>query len=317
MRASIEELASFVDQYQGGRVSDAEEHVTQWLEMFDEPDQVAEELAHVLRSSFLTREQAAAEIGGWLVNPKKVTRGLINSWDEATFLNVAGGGGSQRAVLDLFDEAAAENGEEPIRSRSGSVFVYTDDVSVQGMRILNDLTPSWMNNEAPGEFELVILLQRGLGGRHQSWVITQLKNRAKSAGKMARITWWCNKEFSSADCYSPAAIPQNDDVAAWLNSASVELPALRTGTGTGRFFSSDRGRRAIESEFLIAGARILAKNRNLRQNEHKRPHGNTVWSWAPLGIGVPIVTWRNCPNSAPWALWAEGIVAPLFPRQSN
>ena len=57
-------------------------------------------------------------------------------------------------MLDLFDEAAAESGEEPIRSRSGSVFVYTDDVSVQGMRILNDLMPGWMNNEAPGEFDL-------------------------------------------------------------------------------------------------------------------------------------------------------------------
>lgn len=316
MTASIEELASFVDQYQGGHVADAEEHVRKWLVMFDEPDVVADELAHVLSRSFLTREQAAAEIAGWLANPKKVSRGRISSWDEATFLEVAIGGGSQHAVLDLFDEAAAENEEEPIRSRSGGLFVYTDDVSVQGWRILNDLTP-WMEDEAPAEFELLILLQRRLVGREQ-YVTNTLRERARSAGKkLSRITWWCNEEFSSADCYSPAAIPQNDDVAAWVTKGNVQLPALRTGTGTGRFFSSDAGRRTIESEFLIAGTRILARNRNLQQKKNMRPLGNTTWPWAPLGIGVPIVTWRNCPNSAPLALWAEGIVDPLFPRQSN
>jgi hypothetical protein len=314
MRASIEELASFVDHYQGGQVSDAEEHVTDWLEMFDEPDRVADELAHVLRRSFLTREQAAAEIAGWLAKPKKVSRGRISSWDETTFLDVAAGGGSQHAVLDLFDKAAVENGEEPIRSRSGGVFVYADDVSVQGMRLLNDLTP-WMEHEAPAEFELVILLQRRLAGR-ESYLTNTLRERARSAGKkLARITFWCNEEFSSADCYSPAVIPENEDVAAWISKANIKPPTLRTGTGSGRFFSSDAARRMIESEFLIAGARILAKTRNLQQKKHMRPLGNTVWP--SLGIGVPIVTWRNCPNSAPLALWAEGIVAPLFPRQSN
>ncbi len=314
MRASIEELASFVEQYQGGH-ADAGKHVTGWLQMFDEPELVADELAHVLRRSFLTRERAAAEIAEWLAKPKKVSRGLISSWDEATFLEVAGAGGSQHAVLDLFDEAAAENGEEPIRGRSGGVFVYADDVSVHGMRLLNDLTP-WMENEAPAEFELVILLQRRLAGQ-ESYLTTQLKNRARSAGRTPRITWWCNEEFSSADCYFPAAIPENEDVAAWLNKANIKPTTLRTGTGTGRFFSSDAARRMIESEFLIAGARILGKNQNLRQKKYMRPLGNTIWPSAPLGRGVPVVTWRNCPNSAPLALWAEGLVAPLFPRQSN
>lgn len=316
MTAAIEELASFVDQYQGGHVSDAEEHVTEWLEMFAEPDVVAKELAHVLRLSFLTRDQAAAEIAGWLANPKKVSRGLISSWDEATFLEAARAGGSQRDVLDLFEEAAAENGEETIRSRSGKrVYVYADDVSVHGMRLLNDLTP-WMKSDAPDEFDLLILLQRRLTGK-ETYLANELKSRAKAAGRTARIRWWCNQEFATSDCYFPSAIPDSEDVAAWMNETGTKTPTLRTGTAPGRFFSSDTSRRTIESEFLIAGARILAKNRQLQPRKYMRPLGNTIWSTAPLGLGVPIVTWRNCPNSAPLALWAEGIVDPLFPRQSN
>ena len=104
---------------------------------------MGEELAHVLRSSFLTRDQAATELRDWLANPKKVSKGLISSWDEATFLDIAERGGSQHDVLDLLDEEAAADGEEPIRNRSRDrLYVYADDVSVQGMCVLNDLT-SW------------------------------------------------------------------------------------------------------------------------------------------------------------------------------
>lgn len=316
MTSHIEELASLVDEYRAAHVVSARKHVTGWLEMFNQPDRVGEELAHVLRSTFLSRDHAVAEISGWLAAPKKVSRGLIASWDEATFLDIADRGSSQRAVLDLFDEAAARNGEEPIRRRSGErVYVYADDVSVHGMRILNDLTP-WMVNDAPAEFDLLVLLERGLKGQ-ESYVTTELKNRARRASKTARVRWWCNEQFSRDDGYFPAEIPENKELTAWRAELGVNEITLRTGTGTGRYFSSDENRRMIESEFLVAGARILMANRHLNPRRYMRPLGNAIWSTAPLGFGAPIVTWRNCPNSAPLALWAEGIVAPLFPRQSN
>jgi hypothetical protein len=316
MGSHIEELASFVDQYRGARVPNAKKHVRSWLQAFDEPDRVGDELAQVLRSSFLTREQAASELGDWLTNPKKVSKGLINSWDEATFLDIAERGGSQRDVLDLLDEEAAAKGEEPIRSRSGDrVFVYADDVSVHGMRILNDLT-SWATHDAPAEFDLLILLEWELAGQ-ETYVTNELKTRARRAGRTGRIRWWCNEQFTRADCYSPSELPDNEELVAWREEMGVEEIALRTGTATGRFFSSDESRRRIESEFLIAGAKILANNRHLNPRKYMRPLGNAIWRNAPLGLGVPIVTWRNCPNSAPLALWAEGIGTPLFPRQSN
>ena len=111
MNSHIEELAWFVDEYRAAHVVSARKHVKGWLEMFEEPDRVGEELAHVLRTSFLTRDQATKEIREWLADPKKVSKGLISWWDEATFLDIADRGGSQRAVLDLLDEAAAANGQ--------------------------------------------------------------------------------------------------------------------------------------------------------------------------------------------------------------
>lgn len=102
----------------------------------------------------------------------------------------------------------------------------------------------------------MILLQRRLAGQ-ENYLTTTLRNRARSVDKTPRITWWCNEEFTFADCYAPTAIPENDDVAAWMKKANIQPAALRTGTATGRFFSSDAARRMIESEFLIAGAKIL------------------------------------------------------------
>jgi len=184
------------------------------------------------------------------------------------------------------------------------------------MRALNDLT-TWITHDAPTEFDLLILLQRGLVGQ-DTYVTNELKNRARSAGRTGRIRWWCNGQFARADCYFPSKMPDSEELATWREEMGVEETTLRTGTGTGRFFSSDENRRIIEAEFLIAGAKILANNRHLNPRKYMRPLGNTIWAKStPLGLGVPIVTWRNCPNSAPLALWAEGIGTPLFPRQSN
>jgi hypothetical protein len=316
MDSHIEELAAFIDEYRGARVPNSRKHVRSWLRGFDEPERVGDELVHVLRSTFLSREQAATELRDWLTNPKKLTKGLISSWDEATFLDIAERGGSQRDVLDLLDEEAVANGEAPMRSRSGEgLYVYADDVSAHGMRILNDLTP-WIAHHAPAEFDLLILLERGLIGQ-ETYVTNELKNRARRSSKSARVRWWCNEQFARADCYFPSEIPDNEELSSWREEMGVTQITLRTVKTTGRFFSSDDSRKVIESEFLIAGARILANNHYLNPRKYMRPLGNTIWSSAPLGLGVPIVTWRNCPNSAPLALWAEGIGVPLFPRHSN
>ena len=36
-----------------------------------------------------------------------------------------------------------------------------------------------------------------------------------------------------------------------------------------------------------------------------------------LGFGSLIVTYRNCPNNAPLALWVDAPWYPLFPRTTN
>jgi hypothetical protein len=52
---------------------------------------------------------------------------------------------------------------------------------------------------------------------------------------------------------------------------------------------------------------------NLGNSERPLGHMTLV----TLGFGSLIVTYRNCPNNAPLALWVDHPWYPLFPRTTN
>ena len=74
-------------------------------------------------------------------------------------------------------------------------------------------------------------------------------------------------------------------------------------------FSSEENRQLLERELLLAGMHI----RSLSQNPSPalRPLGFSPFG---LGFGSTIVTYRNCPNNAPLALWwGDPQAAPAHP----
>jgi len=161
-------LLRYVSSYQGGAYRDgAVERVDRWLTMFaaDVRVPIASELARVLEEAFVTREKASESVRYWLKNPAQVSRGLIDSWKYATFLEIQTAGGSQHALFRLLDEEAALFGAQRVRALRGKrLYVYADDLSVHGMRILNDLT-AWLKRDAPANFDVLLLLQRRLSDR--------------------------------------------------------------------------------------------------------------------------------------------------------
>ena len=73
---------------------------------------------------------------------------------------------------------------------------------------------------------------------------------------------------------------------------------MRNAGGALGVFSSEAGRQLLESEFLIAGVKI----RTLTQSpkDFIRPLGLGNFG---VGFGSLLVTYRNCPNNCPLALW--------------
>ena len=149
----------------------------------------------------------------------------------------------------------------------------------------------------------------------------KIKEAAQAAGKNIDLTWWRAIELedrkahtTTSDVLRPVGIPEDEDVAAYV-AAMRYAPNLRTAGNVGgnAIFSSDAGRQLLESEFLKAGVRIRKMCPHL--NQYQRPLGNMILD--TLGFGSLIVTFRNCPNNAPLALWAGDPWHPLFPRTTN
>jgi len=112
----------------------------------------------------------------------------------------------------------------------------------------------------------------------------------------------------------PAAIPDDADLKAYMADERKFpfKPRAPGGTLENPIFSSEQGRQVIEREFLLAGMRI----RGFSQNPSRalRPLGFSPFG---LGFGSMIVTYRNCPNNSPLALWAGDPWYALLPRAVN
>lgn len=93
------------------------------------------------------------------------------------------------------------------------------------------------------------------------------------------------------------------------------VPVLRSpgSVGSNALFSTEEGKHLLEQEFLKAGVRIRQRCPHLTRVQ--RPLGHVTLE--TLGFGSLIVTFRNCPNNAPLALWAGAPWYPLFPRTTN
>ena len=124
-------------------------------------------------------------------------------------------------------------------------------------------------------------------------------------------------EIDDSDVLRPVHIPDHDLSQKYAGMLAKQgfPPILRKPgrVGPAKLFSSEAGRDLLEQEFLKAGTEIRSKCPDLI--EYQRPLGNSVLR--TLGFGAMSVTFRNCANNCPLALWAGDPWRPLFQRKTN
>lgn len=244
-------------------------------------------------------------------------------WRNVTFLNIQGGGHSQYDMLGLFSIALQKQcGFTTAQCGGGTstTFVYLDDVIFTGNRVLKDLT-AWINSSAPATAHVhVVTMGLHLGGQY--YAQGRIDTAAKAAGKSITLKWWHSIEIEdrrnytdSSDVLRPTAIPTDPSTQAYVQNLGY-VPTLRKPGNVGGkgFFSSEQGRNLLEQEFLKTGVHIRT-NLSPLLNKYMRPLGNMVLE--TTGFGSMIVTFRNCPNNAPLALWTGNPWYPLFARKTN
>ncbi len=314
--------ATTTDYREGDLAAPTPEHVDRWIRQFDAAVQlpILREMDHVLKRTYFSRKRTTEFLDGLFQTEKLVGQDPCAFWKNVKFLDIQGGGASQTQMLALFTKvlkkkcgfSADDCGAAP------QAFVYLDDAIFSGGRVSTDLA-KWIKQDAPASAKLHVIVI----ATHQSSYYNKNKvtDAVTSSGKSITITWWHaidvedrKKYTDTSDVLRLVAIPADPAVQAYTGALRYQ-PQLRNPGQVGGLgiFSSDAGRQVLEQEFLKTGVQIRGMCPNL--NQYQRPLGNMILD--SLGFGSLIVTFRNCPNNAPLALWAGDPWYPLFPRTTN
>jgi hypothetical protein len=321
----LKSIADTIADYRAGEIAKpTPEHVDRWVSQFSQAIQqpILAEMEHVLSQTYLTKVTIETFLSKLVKNSHLVGPDPCAFWRDVTFLDIQGGGNSQRDMLVLFSrELQKECGVTTAQcgSAKAHTFVYLDDVLFTGNRIQKDLT-DWINSAAPPSAAVhVVTIGRHTGG--QFYAKGRIEKAAKAAGKTITLTWWHAVEIEdrrdhtdTSDVLRPTSIPNDPATQAYVHSLGYAPVLRKPGSVGGKgFFSSEQGRNLLEQEFLKTGVHIRSICPHL--GVYQRPLGNMVLN--TTGFGSMIVTFRNCPNNAPLALWVDDPWYPLFARKTN
>lgn len=284
------------------------EHVDRWLTQFTPSQQLPflREFNHVIKQTFITRENVMCFLHHLVTNQKLAGDNPTTYWSSVNFLSIQQNGRSQKEMLKLFskcleDECGLDLDE---CGEDGGDFIYIDDVMFSGNRVGNDLEP-WIVNDAPQLAKVhVVVAALHSGGSYL--VNKRLKKVISESGKKITVKYWRALEIENRKWYKnsagvlwPATIPDVAEVQDYM-ALPTKFPfePRQPSSVAIQPFSSEAGRQILESEFLIAGAKIIAKSESPKPS--MRPLGFSPFG---IGFGSMITTYRNCPNNCPLAMW--------------
>lgn len=316
----IQKLISIVGDYKAGKIAPFDEaHVNKWLAQFPGESQVPllGELNHVLSRTYLRKLEISNFFKDVLITPNIRTDIFLTT----SLLDIQGAGNSQRDCIEMFNGELniATKRIAQINSRNAEHYLYLDDVIFSGQRMRTDIA-NWLVNSAPQQCSLYIVT-------HTTHTLSLwfsenfIKNKITATGKQISVKFIYKELIEdrlyytySADVLRPVDHNWNRTIKNYINGLTKPPTYRQPGSvGTKAFFSSEGGRQLLENEFLAAGTHIREICRHFSVNH--RPLG--FMKLESLGFGTMIVSYRNCPNNAPLALWAGDPWYPLFPRSNN
>ena len=306
------------------READGFKQTTEKVEVFlsqfpaSERTDLARTLSNAFEKSYVSKTNLVKYIDKIAQSKKFCGLDPAEFWATAELLNIQTKGNSQAdMVAALNARIKALVGKRP--PKTASTFIYIDDAIFSGGTAKSDLE-EWVRYTAPVEAELRIVTI-GLHGYGQYSVQRHLGKIIREVGKDIKIAFWAFAKFANnpnsphkSDVLWPREIPDNQDAREYVNSLKYS-PKWRIHDDQSVFglFESEADRHFLEQTLLIAGLKVRSVCPSL--NDFQRPLGNHTFS--SLGFGSLFVTFRNCANNVPIALWASDPWIPLLPRKTN
>lgn len=300
------------------------DHVEKWVSQFNHNSQllILSELDHILSKTYFSKDFIRGFLSKIVTNKEIAGSSIHQFWRNANLIEIQENESSQSDFLKIFSESLQnEVGFNKDQCGNGSdTFVYIDDAIFSARRFRDDIM-SWISNDAPNNATLYVVVIALYSGYH--WALKRLQLRAVELEKDISIKIFRYIELENtrskknmSDVFWPTAIPDDQKTRAHVDMVNSAYPVhLREGDslGSGNIFQTDMGRKILEKEFLVKGVEIYNSTNNFP--DAARPLGFSTLT--TLGFGATVVTYRNCPNNAPLALWAGHPWQPLFPRKRN
>ena len=291
-------IASTIKDYRAGEIAEpTPEHVDRWIRQFGEDVQVPmlREVDHVFKGTYQSKDKVSSLLRT-LANrpPNRSISSPVSFWHRAQILDIQQDGESQSMIRNLFGGVLHyEHGlniehDEP----DGQTFVYLDDALFTGTRLIQDLT-KWMPTAPKRATVYVCVLASHLGGEY--WCRSRVSQIADNLGKEIDLQFWRFYSFENRKYY------RNQSSVLWPTTGVYNdegFEPRQPDTGVIYTFATELGRQVLEREFLNAGFKIQGFANS--PNPILKPLG--FYRFNP-GFGSLFLTYRNCPNNCPLALW--------------
>jgi hypothetical protein len=327
------------DYREGEGVSIDNARVARWIGQFPASTQagVLSETAHLLERFYIPKTAVDNFIQNMVLVDASLTGGdPAVFWRDACVLDIQSNSQSQKrmnarlfeAIRDRFAIAKGPNSRTPTNR-----YIYMDDLIYSGSQTIAEIS-AWVERENIRNARLdAIFMGWHLGGaryfnkelgpilrargidfhpwRIQSREVRNWRSPGNSNEQAVGVLW---PRDVSADPHVAAWLagsPEDARYAEWRQGATVANPN----------FSSEAARDALEHALLSKGAKIWRwcrePGRTMKPLGYQRLKG--------VGFGTFAMTFQNCPNNAPLALWwgtgngtsTLGKWFPLLPRRTR
>ena len=294
-RDLLTSIAHSIRDYRAGEIPEpTPDHVERWIRQFDADVQVPmlREFDHVFKRTYVSKAKVQRLLDSVISNFP------CDFWRGAHILDIQQQGSSQTEIRNLIVPILKEKCGSDIEYRGSQegTYVYLDDAIFTGERVIRDLT-AWIRESAPQAADVHIM-----SIATHKYAEYRIETGDNYFGETKRekginIHMWRFKAFAFEN---RRAYRDESDVLWPIAEVYDSAPFLpRTPLQqVSRVFSSEQGRELLEREFLEAGRKIRGFAND--PSPRLKPLGFSPFE---PGFGSLFVTYRNCPNNCPLALW--------------
>lgn len=324
-------ICEVIKDYRAGELEPrTPDSVERWLDQFDEDEDTKlaflEEVHQLLSKTYFSKQRVEDFLLRLVQTERLVGKDGAKFWKDATVLNIQQRGHSQAELRELLAEVINKKLAVKIKDagEGEGPFIYLDDAIFTGTHVIGDIS-EWLPIAPDNSVLHIAALAVYSAGE---WNINKkLPSVIQEQGKQLRYSIWRSVTYqnystsgAAADVLRLKEYPNDDASQRFLEQyGDGKPPALlrpNNISSTSSLFTSEDRRDLVERVFWKAGLQIREQSPYLKVMH--RPLGYTTTnSQNKLGFGSFFVSYRNCPNNAPLALWVGDPWFPLVERKIN